>query len=199
MRGALYLGRGTGRRTWRAVLALALLGGLLGAVALAALAGARRTATAYDRYLRASRASDTLINVPGLLPGVPPLEPSDRIAALPAVQSAATYIGLNCLPVVRGQVRSAFLTNGVNGSLGEYFSQDQMTVLAGCRGRVRQLPPGQPAAAAGQRGARGGRLVDLRVQPAAGGRPAHPGGRGDPVARLGAAADHIGPAPGRCR
>jgi len=173
MRGALYLGRGTGRRTWRAVLALALLGGLLGAVALAALAGARRTATAYDRYLRASRASDALINVPGLLPGVPPLEPSDRIAALPAVQSAATYIGLNCLPVVRGQVRSAFLTNGVNGSLGEYFSQDQMTVLAGrlpragtaastrsagCSGgsaRSPRWPPGRPSGSASCRWAAG--------------------------------------------
>ena len=44
MRGALYLRRGTGRRIWRTVLALAVIGGLLGAVALAALAGARRTA-----------------------------------------------------------------------------------------------------------------------------------------------------------
>src|SRR5215475_3611853 len=129
MRGALYLWRGTGRRTWRTVLALAVIGGLLGAVALAALAGARRTAGAYDRYLRASLASDALVNVPGLLPGVPALEPSQRISRLPAVESAATYIGLSALPVVGGRVRSAFLTNGLDGSLGEYFSQDKLTVL----------------------------------------------------------------------
>ena len=135
MRGALYLRRGTGRRIWRTVLALAVIGGLLGAVALAALAGARRTAGAYDRYLRASLASDALVNVPGLLPGLPALEPSGRISRLPAVQSAATYIGLNALPVVSGRVQSAFLTNGLDASLGEYFSQDKMTVLAG------RLPP----------------------------------------------------------
>jgi len=92
MRGALYLRRGTGRGTWRTVLALAVIGGLLGAVALTALAGARRTAGAYDRYLRASLASDALVNVPGLLPGVPALAPSERISRLPAVESAATYI-----------------------------------------------------------------------------------------------------------
>jgi hypothetical protein len=55
MRGSLYLRRGTGRGTWRTVLALAVIGGLLGAVALGALAGARRTAGAYGRYLDASR------------------------------------------------------------------------------------------------------------------------------------------------
>jgi len=141
MRGALYLRRGTGRGTWRTVLALAVIGGLLGAVALGALAGARRTAGAYDRYLRASLASDALVNVPGLLPGVPALEPSERISRLSAVESAATYIGLSALPVVGGRVRPAFLTNGLDGSLGEYFTQDKLTVLAG------RLPP---ASATGQ-------------------------------------------------
>jgi hypothetical protein len=36
---------------WRPALAVALVGGLLGAVALAGVAGARRTSSAYGRYL----------------------------------------------------------------------------------------------------------------------------------------------------
>jgi len=39
------------RRHWRAQAALALLVGIFGAVVLATGAGARATATAYDRYL----------------------------------------------------------------------------------------------------------------------------------------------------
>jgi len=44
MRTACYLWRATADRSWRAVVTVALIGGLLGAVALAGLAGARRTA-----------------------------------------------------------------------------------------------------------------------------------------------------------
>ena len=50
-------------------------GGLLGAVALGAVAGARRTSTAYDRYLMSIRASDVFVNVPGRLPAEPVLRP----------------------------------------------------------------------------------------------------------------------------
>ena len=53
---------------WRQVLALALLAGLLGGVALGAVAGARRTNAAYERYLTAINASDVGVNVPGQLP-----------------------------------------------------------------------------------------------------------------------------------
>src|SRR6516165_4066051 len=124
------------RGAWRQVLALALLAGLLGGVALGAVAGARRTATAYDRYLAAINASDVFVNVPGNLPGLPATRPVTLISSLPGVISHAAYIGLNGMPVVHGRVDNSFLTNSVNGSLdGEYFSQDRMTVLAG------RLPP----------------------------------------------------------
>ncbi len=65
---AFYLWRGTFRRTWQATLTIALIGGLLGAVALGAAAGARRTASAYGRYLTYIRASDAFVNVPGRSP-----------------------------------------------------------------------------------------------------------------------------------
>jgi len=143
MRGAFYMYRGTGRGLRRAILVVALIGGLLGAVALGALAGARRTSTAYDRYLTSSNASDALVNVPGVLPGMPVLRPARLISALPGVTSSAIYVGMNALPVVRGKVNPSFLTNGVNGSLdGEYFRQDRMTVIAGklpSLGSTRQI------------------------------------------------------------
>jgi hypothetical protein len=68
MSAARYLWRAAGRASWRQAmalaLALALLGGLLGAVALGAVAGARRTSTAYSRYLTSIAASDAFVNVP---------------------------------------------------------------------------------------------------------------------------------------
>ena len=133
---ALTCGRSAIRGSWRQVLALALLAGLLGGVALGAVAGARRTAAAYGRYLAAINASDVFVNVPGSLPGMPATRPVTLISSLPGVISHAAYIGLNCSPVVHGRVENSFLTNNANGSLdGEYFSQDRMTVLAG------RLPP----------------------------------------------------------
>ena len=136
LRAALYWWRATSRTSWRPALAVALLTGLLGAVALGALAGARRTASAYDRYLVSVRASDAFVNVPGQVPGLPLTRPMQLIAALPGVTSAAGYIGLDAYPVVRGRVHDSFLTNDLVGSYavgsgGSYFSQDRMTVLSG--------------------------------------------------------------------
>ncbi len=133
---ALACWRSSLRGSWRQVLALALIAGLLGGVALAAVAGARRTASAYGRYLTAINASDVFVNVPGVIPGLAPTEPVTLISSLPGVVGHAAYAGLNGFPVVHGQVDDNFLDNSINGSLdGEYFSQDRATVLAG------QLPP----------------------------------------------------------
>ena len=133
---ALFCSRAAVGRSWRQAVVLALLGGLLGAVALGAVAGARRTATAYGRYLASSHASDVFVNVPGRLPGMPVVRPITLISSLPGVVSHAAYVGLNGLPVVHGRIARSFLLSSLSGSLdGEYFSQDRMTVLAG------RLPP----------------------------------------------------------
>ena len=133
---ALACWRSILRGSWRQAVALALVTGLLGGVALGAVAGARRTATAYARYLTSINASDVYVNVPGLLPGMTATQPVTLISSLPGVVSHAAFIGLNGLPVVHGKVDDNFLDNSVEGSLdGEYFSQDLPTVLAG------ELPP----------------------------------------------------------
>src|SRR6266702_1784993 len=136
LRVALACGRSTIRGSWRQVLALALLAGLLGGVALGAVAGARRTATAYGHYLAAINASDVFVNVPGSLPGMSATRPYELISALPGVVAHAAYIGMSGVPLVHGKPVNSFLVNGLNGSLdGEYFGQDRATVLAG------RLPP----------------------------------------------------------
>jgi hypothetical protein len=132
MRAALYLWRATVQHSWRTVVTVTLIGGLIGAVALGALAGARRTSSAYGRYLVSTKASDAAVNVPGVVPGVPLTRPIQLIEALPGVTASDAYIGLDANPVVHGRVRDSFLTNALTGSFdGAYFTRDRMTVLAG--------------------------------------------------------------------
>ena len=133
---ALLCWRSMLRTSWRQAVVVTLLGGLLGAVALAALAGARSTAGAYGRYLKAINASDVQVNVPGALPGLPIMEPVRRLWSLPGAVSHATYVGLNALPVVRGKIDDSFITDSIDGSVdGAGFTQDTMTVVSG------KLPP----------------------------------------------------------
>lgn len=127
MRGAWYCRGSTWGQTGRSLLLVAVLCGLLGAVALAALAGARRTESAYGRYLDAINASDVLVNVPSAQTSL-----DAQVSALPGVRSSAAWLGLDANPVVHGRVNADFQTNGFAGSVdGELFTQDTMTVLSG--------------------------------------------------------------------
>jgi hypothetical protein len=132
MSTALYWWRAAARRSWRSLAVLVLLGGVLGAVALAAVAGAWRTDTAYGRYLRAANVSDAFVNVPGKLPGMPATRPITLISHLPGVTASAPYLGLAGAPVTHGRIRWSFLTADINGTLNrEWYQQDRLTVLAG--------------------------------------------------------------------
>jgi hypothetical protein len=131
MRLGWYTARATWRRSWRMTLLIPLMGGLLGSVALGALAGARRTDSAYGRYLRAAKASDVMVDVPG--PLLPVLK---EVMREPGTLSSAAWIGVNGAPVIDGKVDPAFQTDAIAGSLdGEFYRQDKLTVIAG------KLPP----------------------------------------------------------
>src|SRR5687767_9681246 len=69
------------RSRWRGAIVLALLLGVAGGVIMTAAAGARRTASAYDRLLERSKAFDVEVQITG------EAEPQvlDRVAALPQV------------------------------------------------------------------------------------------------------------------
>jgi hypothetical protein len=132
MSTALYWWRVVARRSWRPLVVLALLGGVLGAVALAAVAGAWRTDTAYGRYLRSANVSDAAVNVPGELPGMPATRPLTLISHLPGITAAAPYLGLVGTPVIHGHLSWSFLASSLNATLGrEWYQQDKLTVLSG--------------------------------------------------------------------
>jgi hypothetical protein len=67
------------RSRWRATLALIILVGLAAGVVMSAAAGARRTQTAYPRFLETAHAADALISVP--FTGIPSFYPSIGIGA----------------------------------------------------------------------------------------------------------------------
>jgi hypothetical protein len=132
---AWYWWRATWRTTWRPALVVIILTGLLGAVSMAALAGARRTESAYGRYLQSIRSSDVMVNIPSSNTSL-----IAKVEHLPGVRSSAAWAGLDANPVVGGRVDDSFLTDSVSSSVdGAFYRQDTLTVKSG------RLP--RPAAA----------------------------------------------------
>lgn len=84
------------RSRWRAMVGIMVLLGLVGGVALAAVAGARRTATAYDRMLAQASPYDVLVNPDEGTRSA--LTPGD-IAGLPGVNAVGTVLGVPVMPV----------------------------------------------------------------------------------------------------
>jgi hypothetical protein len=93
------------RARWAALLALTILVGLAGGAALTAFAGARRTATAYDRLVRETEAWDLLVNPDS---GSESALDDRAVARLPQVAAA-------------GRVDGLFVGPADFGSLGEFF------------------------------------------------------------------------------
>jgi hypothetical protein len=74
-------------RRLRSTLALALVLGLFGGAVLAAAAGARRTDSAYDRFLRDTRSADLFVLNSGTGDDVPPVD-LKQVVKLPQVRTA---------------------------------------------------------------------------------------------------------------
>ncbi len=125
------------RLRWRTVLALAMIFGLVAGVALTAAAGARRTATAYPRLLRWSRASDVLV-----LPGCVGFGGFyQALGRLPQVASMWTGVVYEmALPPAAGPAPPQVdVVASPDGKLG--FATDRVKVVAG-----RLFDPANPAA-----------------------------------------------------
>ena len=95
MRAVIYLAVHELRARWQGWAVLVLLVAVAGGAVLTAAAGALRTDTAYQRLLKASKASDVLV-APDLWG---PRDYFDALARLPGVAVMAPVAGMNLKPL----------------------------------------------------------------------------------------------------
>ena len=111
------------RRTAWGLVASAAVVAVLGGLALACVAGARRTASAYERYQDANQVSDLSVNSAIPDPG----ELLEETADLPRVRSAQTYVAFNAL-IDRDPSKFFEAVGSVDG---RYLDQDRLAVVSG--------------------------------------------------------------------
>ena len=134
VRVASYRLRTTFGRQWAGLASLALLIGLIGGLAMGAVAGARRTQSSFPAYLGSTDPSDltvlTALAGSGAAPGYDSALVR-KIARLPHVEHVESYAGTNAaLLAPDGTVANNAV--GVPGSVdGEYFHQDRVTIVEG--------------------------------------------------------------------
>jgi hypothetical protein len=134
-RVAWYRFRSTLGACWGGYLALALLVGFVGGLAMGSVAAARRTQSAFPAYLASTSPSDltvlTGLSAPGA--GRPGFDPVliGKIAKLPHVRRAESYAGLN-VAVLAPNGKPMGNEPGLPGSIdGEFFNQDRVTIVQG--------------------------------------------------------------------
>jgi hypothetical protein len=136
VRVAWYRFRCTLRSAWGGYLALVLLLGLVGGLAIGSVAAARRTQSAFPAYLASTNPSDLTV-LTGLygVAGSKGYDPAviAKIAALPGVRHVSSYAGLNVEILEPGQNSTANAgSQGLSGSIdGEFFSTDRLTIVQG--------------------------------------------------------------------
>lgn len=141
LRAAAYRFRATFRRRWGEYLTLVVLVGLLGGVALGAIAGARRTQGSYVTYLGTINASDletfTDFANPALGSSVGYDPKADAaIRLLPFVRAERAVVGvdgnLDFVDGVHGHAAPGEKPVVLEGALrGEYTAQDRVHLVAG--------------------------------------------------------------------
>ncbi len=160
--------RATFRHRRGGYLAIVVLLGLVGGVALGALAGARRTQSSYPVYVSSTHPSDLQVFSGFLNPALGPAETrgyhastGSRIAALPFVESQQAVVGFDAnidqLLGTHLRVGPGAKPPSLEGSVGtEYFTQDRVTLVSG---RLPDLAdPGQAVM-----NAQAGRELGVRV------------------------------------
>lgn len=155
MNAVLMRVRAEARRRWRAWFALAVVIGLFGGAVLTCAAGARRTASAYDRFLQQQRAYDAATFYVAFDPAFAELRP-EQVEALPSIAES-----------VRGTYFEAEGIYDAFASADERWGRtfNAMKVLEGRRPNPAEPHEvAVPFGAAGPLGARVGRDITLRFQ-----------------------------------
>ncbi len=140
VRESWYRFRATFRRRWAGYLTLVVLVGLVGGVALAAMAGARRTQSSFPAYLASTNPSDL-----GMFTEFGPVTKTGysekvnaAVARVPYVKRAVPVVGFDGTLQFLRHNRSAGVAGeappaleGSTGPAAAYFSTDRVTVLQG--------------------------------------------------------------------
>jgi putative ABC transport system permease protein len=169
MRAVVFLAVHELRTRWRGWAVLVLLVAIAGGAVLAAAAGARRTATAYPRFLTASKASDLLVAPNGSWLG----GYFDALAQLPGAATVAPVTGLT-LETLRLGTRDSTVFAPIDGRFGRLVDVPKM--LAGrlpATGSAGEIAVDQRTAA--MMGLQVGSVLTMRpirLNPSAGAGPA---------------------------
>jgi len=138
-----YRFRATFGRRWSGYLTVALLVGLVGGLAMGAIAGARRTASSFDVYWASTNPSN-LVGETGVLnptigsgSGYNPAV-IRAIRRLPYVKQVESQAGIDFLPLQRNGLPlyapnfyPPAAGNGYGSVDGLYFDQDRVSVIQG--------------------------------------------------------------------
>ena len=128
LRTARYHFRATLRARWRTYAGGIVLFAVLGGVSLSAVAGARRTASGYQRFLADSQAPTMVFDA-----GAYEADLAEAIRRFPEIADAATYVGLNGAPLDEDdrpdlEGPDAELIGSVDG---RFFRMDRPAVVRG--------------------------------------------------------------------
>jgi len=134
---AWYRFRATWHTRWGSYASVVLLVALVGGISMAALAGARRTQSAFPAYLAATNASDLQLQAEELRSATSDL--ASQLAHLPQVTHVGEAPSLFVVPLgPNGRPVQAAVTGALSsemdavGSLGgQYFTQDRLVVVKG--------------------------------------------------------------------
>ena len=132
-----YRFRTTFGRRWGAYVALVVLIGLIGGIAMGSIAAARRTQSSYSAFLAATNASDLTMSTYGIGNGSsaasnysPML--TTQIAHLPEVTRVESWVGVPVIPVEPdGAPNLNAPLNPVGSVDGLYFDEDRATPVVG--------------------------------------------------------------------
>ena len=138
LRVVWYRFRATFGRRWGGYLTIVLLIGLVGGLAMGAVAGARRTQSSFSAYLASTNPSDIELPTGGGSGqgGGPDPTVVDTIAHLPHVKRIESYTSVNVLPLgpsgaPAANAATSASANGTGSVDGRLLDQDRATATQG--------------------------------------------------------------------